>query len=151
MTAVRETKTRARLVEMETCKRRTNLETQRPAYASEPIAPQHHDPRRELKMCSPKRTNHGNAKGRQTQQDSNTCFERPMKKNLVNLSDGAEGQTSSKSTKKHTANSYHKSLQKGATERHDQRGHQQRSEHSRKKKKNHSALPADRTWGHSGE
>ena len=143
---------------METCKKQTNLETQRPPYASEPCAPQHRDPAGDrttpapVKMCSPERTkrnsensSHDHAKGRQIQQDSNTCSARPMMKNLETSSDGAGGhQTqqnsdncSFKPTKKHTANSYHKSSKKGATERYEQNpksrtGHQQRSEHSGK-------------------
>ena len=85
-------------------RRQMDLETQRPAYASEPTAPQHRDPAGDrttpapVKMCSPERTkrnsensSHDHAKGRQAQQDSNTCSARPMKKNLETSSDGAGG------------------------------------------------------------
>ena len=144
---MRETETRARLVEMDTCKRRTNLENTetclrfRAERASAPRSRRgSHVPNTSEDVLHKTTTTQRVAKPSKTR----TCAPRGQRRRTRRTRATAQGVRPSKtrttapqSRRKHTANSYHKSPQKGATERHDQTpksrtGHQQRSEHSRK-------------------
>ena len=107
MNGVQETETRARHVGME-CKRQTDRETPRPAYASEPSASRHRDHTRDRpiqfpeKTCSLKKTrrnpensNHDRAGSRQTHKDSSACSAKPTKRNLGNSTHDRAGGRSS--------------------------------------------------------